>query len=338
MKTNFLLTFIFAINVIFAQIPKNGLVAYYALDGNANADSAICMNNGTNNGALSTSNSCSIANSAMSFNGTSNYLEVADCAGLHVPQSLSICAWVKAKGFCSGLSQNNYIVSKGFGLDPGAIGLLYADADDNNNMVLTPSFEKFYLSIGGIPSSGNQVVVKSSTIVQLNVWYFVVGTFDGMNMKMYVNAAIEKDTSFLSNIAINTDNLLIGKHKPVGSNFDFWVNGDIDDVLIYNRALMPTEIQDIYNSHCWATAIEDERQNVIKVFPNPAHESLQIEWNTIQPERIEIRDFTGKSILQKEWEKSNLNTSIDVSNLARGMYLVKIVGKEGEYLQKFVKE
>ena len=338
MKTNLLLTFIFAVNVIFAQIPKNGLVAYYALDGNANADSAICMNNGTNNGALSTSNSCSIANSAMSFNGTSNYIEVADCAGLHVAQSLSICAWVKAKGFCSGLSQNNYIVSKGFGLDPGAIGLMYADGDDNDAFVLTPSLEKFYLSIGGIPSSGNQVLVKSSTIVQLNVWYFVVGTFDGMNMKMYVNAAIEKDTSFLSNIAINTDNLLIGKHKPVGSNFDFWVNGDIDDVLIYNRALMLSEIQDIYNSHCWATALETEIQNAVKLFPNPASQTLQIEWNTIQPEKIEIIDFTGKSILQKDLETGNESTNIDVSNLAKGIYLVKVFAKEEEYLEKFVKE
>ena len=336
MKTNLLLTFIFAINVIFAQIiPTNGLVAYYPLNGNANVDSTTC-NNGVNNGALPTFNSCNSANSAMSFNGISNYIEVADCPNLHVANGLSMCGWVKVKGFYPAQGQNNYIVGRGFATAPGAIGLLYSDGDDNDGSVLTPSLEKFYFSIADI---SGQLLVQSSTIVQLNVWYFVVGTFNGNQMKMYVNGVPDGiPTNVLTNIPINTDNLLIGKHKPVGPNYDYWVNGDIDDVIIYNQELTALEILDMYNSHCWATAIEDEIQDVINVFPNPTSEMLQIEWNMIQPEKIEIRDFTGKSVLQKDLETGNEHTNIDVSNLAKGIYLVKVFAKEKEYLEKFVKE
>ena len=157
-------------------------------------------------------------------------------------------------------------------------------------------------------------------------------------MRLYLNGVLDNIKSNI-NIVIpqNVQNLSIGGMLDNG-NLSYPVNGYIDDVRIYNFALTSQEIQDIYDQHCWATAIENEVQNVVKLFPNPASEMLQIEWNTIQPEKIAIIDFTGKIVLQKELETSKQNTNLDVSNLAKGMYLVKIVGKEGEYSQKFVKE
>jgi len=55
---------------VFAQIPTNGLIAYYAFSGNAN-DQSGNSNNGTVTNATLTSDRFGNANSAYSFNGSS---------------------------------------------------------------------------------------------------------------------------------------------------------------------------------------------------------------------------------------------------------------------------
>ncbi len=332
MKTNLLkfgLGILCLMNFAFAQIiPQNGLVAYYALDGNADADSAICMNNGTNNGALSTTNSCNMANRAMSFDGVSDYIEIAHCQGLEVSNGLSICAWVKPKALnYVDVCRASFIVSKGHDHQAGHFQLMFIDTVGCN-----PGISGILGFIFGIDETNN-IVSGVSTVdnYALNNWYFVVGTFDKNIYKIYVNATLKNSQAVPTfNIPINTQNLFIGEMpNPNSTPALYHANADIDDVVIYNRPLTAQEILDMYNQHCWTTAIEDKMQDAIKLFPNPANEMLQIEWNTMQPERVEIIDFTGKSVLQKALETSNLTTGIEVSSLAKGMYLVKIVGKEG---------
>jgi len=54
-----------------AQIPTNGLVAYYLFNSNAN-DGTVNANNGTVYGATLTTNRFGVANSAYKFNGTNH--------------------------------------------------------------------------------------------------------------------------------------------------------------------------------------------------------------------------------------------------------------------------
>ncbi len=337
MKTNsfkFSIAFFLLIQFSYAQIPTDRLVAHYPLDGNANEMTGHC-NFGLGTLALPTSDLCNTSNKALAFNGASSSIEVAVCDSLNMISEVSLSVWVKLTTFSTDTCQGNFIVGKGSDGNVGFYGLFCADnspiAPVNDCFTLNPLDEKFTFQInfGGTPQS------TSFGPPSLNTWYHIVGTYDNSQLKLYINSQIKAITNYSGNMISNNENLFIGR---VGNSNGYFTNGSIDDVRIYRRALTGDEVQILYEQHCWATGVETEAQNVVKLFPNPAHESLQIEWNTFQPEKIEIIDFMGKSVLENTLGTNNLNTSIDVPNLARGMYLVKIVGKEGEYWQKFVKE
>ena len=61
--------------------PADGIVGYWSLSGNAN-DTSNNANNGTVNGATPTTNRFGIANEAYEFNGTSDFIEIADSNSL----------------------------------------------------------------------------------------------------------------------------------------------------------------------------------------------------------------------------------------------------------------
>ena len=79
-----------------------------------------------------------------------------------------------------------------------------------------------------------------------DVWEHIVGTFDGTNVKIYVNGVLKSEKSFASETSIvyvNTSNL-IGRFNNNDGEFE----GDIDDVRIYNVALGPEEVAKLYNN------------------------------------------------------------------------------------------
>jgi hypothetical protein len=72
-------------------------------------------------------------------------------------------------------------------------------------------------------------------------WYHVAGTYDGAEMKIYING--EFTGGWVTNISRTTDagNLQIGALRKPGE--ESWLNGTIDEVRIYDRALSKEEIQ-----------------------------------------------------------------------------------------------
>src|ERR1017187_9935501 len=69
----------------------NGLVSYYPFNGNAN--DAFGTNNGTNHGAILTTNRFIAANSAYLFNGSSSYIDFGTPSNLSFTSNFTITAW-----------------------------------------------------------------------------------------------------------------------------------------------------------------------------------------------------------------------------------------------------
>ena len=76
-----------------AQIPTNGLVAYYPFSGNAN-DSSGNGNNGTVNGANLSTDRFGKANSAYSFNGLKSIINT-NWVGIQGQNDRTISMWFK---------------------------------------------------------------------------------------------------------------------------------------------------------------------------------------------------------------------------------------------------
>ena len=77
-----------------------------------------------------------------------------------------------------------------------------------------------------------------------DVWYHVIGTFDGSTIRLFVNGnEIGTGTVYSGNIASSTNNLLIANNPLASRHF----NGQIDEVKVFNYALSPLQIKTEYN-------------------------------------------------------------------------------------------
>ena len=83
-------------------------------------------------------------------------------------------------------------------------------------------------------------------------------------------------------------------------------------------------------------SLEDNILKNLIVYPNPASESIWIQNSTIiNTSTITIYDVVGKVILHKEIN-NYLKKSIDVSNLSKSLYLIKIVSENKKITKKIV--
>ncbi len=77
--------------------------------------------------------------------------------------------------------------------------------------------------------------------------------------------------------------------------------------------------------------------NSIAVYPNPASSTITISGNNLSLNNVEMTDMNGRVV-----KTSNLNgvgeSHIEISDLASGMYLLKINSNEGIVTRKLVKE
>jgi len=72
-----------------------------------------------------------------------------------------------------------------------------------------------------------------------------VGTFDGSNVRVYLNGALETTTAASGSLNQTTDIVSIAKGL---NNNSYNFNGKIDEVSIWNSALSSDAVTEIYNS------------------------------------------------------------------------------------------
>lgn len=92
-------------------------------------------------------------------------------------------------------------------------------------------------------------ITSSSTITDLN-WHFIVVVIDrNGNGQIHIdNGSSEGSTSINSEtMDISTDVLYMGRSSFEGSGYIYF-NGYIDNVMICDKTLIPTEISDLYNN------------------------------------------------------------------------------------------
>ncbi len=84
----------------------------------------------------------------------------------------------------------------------------------------------------------------SETVIEDSVWYFIAGTWDGTTSKIYINGVLEHEIYPPAIIGNYNSDLYIGTYGSKISQYS--INGVIDDVRIYNRALSSEEIETLY--------------------------------------------------------------------------------------------
>jgi len=214
------------------DVVKNGLVACYPFDGNAN-DASTNGNNGTVNGATLTADRFGKQNSAYQFDGNS-YIEVKDSNSLDLTTGLTMVAWVNSRGqkvvadICAGCG--GIILNKELAYE--------MTLTENTSLIRYALF-----------LNGSMQWSDTGVSVPLNQWTLIVISYDGDTEKVYKNGELVHQRVVKGSIPTTNYPLGIGSRKYPWAGGDQWVskfNGQIDDVSIYNRALTEEEIKKLY--------------------------------------------------------------------------------------------
>lgn len=228
-------------NSLFAQVNLNqGLVAYYPFTGNANDQSGNNNNPSFNNATL-TSDRFGNPNSAYSFDGSGSYIQIPNSASLNLGNQISLCAWVKPEGYYSGTCHGNSILMKGDGdYLPGNYHLRfddngYTDGQNCVNPITDEAHENFYGVNTGVPAGGY------NPFIQIGQWYSVVFTYDGVTAKLYVNCELVITNQITTSSFSNAYDLFLGRLND--PQYPYWLNGVLDEVRIYNRAINQDEVK-----------------------------------------------------------------------------------------------
>ena len=106
-------------------------------------------------------------------------------------------------------------------------------------------------------------------------------------------------------------------------------SGSVAILRIYNYALDSNAVDDVYTDLSGTLAVNNKQENDLNtlVYPNPVADELNITLPANDIYTYSIMSFTGSVI--KSGNISNASNKIDVSILPAGMYVLKVVGKDG---------
>lgn len=230
MKKLLLIGALFISIIIQAQIPTEGLVAYYPFNGNANDESGN-SNNGTVNGASLTIDRFGEINSAYSFDGVDDYINVTKSILSSTSTSLSISMWFKSS------DDDAHLIS-----DRSGAGNTSKYSISISQTTLASGCEDGNCS-GGCPSFSSYMEYP------INRWNHVV---------LIKNKEENVSNIYLNGIEVGfrtffcytnfTSPTAIGRGNSYYTS-DGYLNGEIDDIRIYNKVLSVTDINKLLNEN-----------------------------------------------------------------------------------------
>jgi hypothetical protein len=209
-----------------------GLVAHYPFSGNA-LDSSGNHHDGNVHGATLATDRFGVPNSAYAFNGIDNDIEVPHNNALNPRAAITFAGWFQTNS----TSRVGNILSKGSDVAAGFYVARLHPAPINLGLGIM-----FTQDVAtSLPTSVN----PSSVVPSVGQWYFFAVTYDGQRLCGYLDGVVKDSLSVVKTLGSNEGPLSIGRHPLPG--YDYWFDGKIDDIRLYNRALSSSEIVDLYH-------------------------------------------------------------------------------------------
>jgi hypothetical protein len=214
-----------------SYVPTNGLMGWWPFNGNANDESGN-GNHGVVNGAILTTDRFGISGKAFDFDGISNDIVVQNSNSLNITGTeLSISYWLYYQNPTTQYTFKG--ISKGGWDAQGGYELIFRGGPNNSS-----------LEING---AGGGTYCESINQYS-NQWINIVAIVNNGINKIYING-IEQITlttgNGLINLSASSLPLYFGRREPLNSYAGF-LDGKLDDIGIWNRALTQQEINNVY--------------------------------------------------------------------------------------------
>jgi len=221
------------LNLVYADCPtcQNGLIAYWDFNGDA-VDSSGNGNDGTVNGAILTSG---VLGQAYEFDGADDYVNFTSSLPPGSATKLTVSKWFKLDNY-----HNNY---------RGIWGKYISDSSRIGEEVYKDGSLYFVMGNGA-----NGYSYSPPGTISLDQWYHTIIVYDGDGasnddkVKVYVNGVNQSliHDNIPSSLFSSSLDFKVGDSSVTGIHAPF--DGIVDEVSIWDRALNPTEISQLYNS------------------------------------------------------------------------------------------
>ena len=195
------------------SVPTSGLVAWYPFNGNANDASGNGGTGSVTNASLAFDR-FGKANSAYDFDGVSSQISAATMYFAHANQ-VSVSLWVKTPP------------------QP----LRYFAMCSDFGVWTEDSTAGIAISLPGTNSASGRFTT--------NAWSHIVGTYDSTTIRVYIGGQLRDSVLWAGSLAPLDRNLVFGMFSGA-----YW-QGTLDDVRIYNRAVTPAEVVELYHEGGW---------------------------------------------------------------------------------------
>jgi hypothetical protein len=217
---------------------SNGLVGYWKMDEsswtNDCSTSSVTDSSGNNHHGAACPNSTGPTGGSSGkfgfsgdFDGTNDYVTITHTSTLMPTEAITVATWLNFDTISNDMTP---IFKES-----------YVDANNNSGYVIRVANSNrptFCIENNSV----NCLSTFSSGAMSTGTWYHVVGTFDGSTIKIFFNGQLNNTLSYSGAIGNSTANLIFSENFN-GYRFD----GKLDEVRIYNRALSPAEVSQLYN-------------------------------------------------------------------------------------------
>ncbi len=236
--------------------------------------------------------------------------------------------------------QSNWSILRGRVGTPNSLDVTVTSA---NVTFATPDVYPKLALTGALSTIGNLYYGKAGTFSatiqntggEFNSYlsFYLTSTEANSTSKQINNDPINIPSGATKTIEISDDITLTPGTYVLTLNYDANNNQDSPSMVL----LTPNENNSrnvIISSG--ATGIEEASIGKLCVYPNPATDLIYVQSPSIV-KSILIFDISGKSALLKEPMTAG-NIPISVSDLSKGVYLIKIETEDGSYTEKFFKK
>ena len=192
------------------------------------------------------------------FDGVDDYVDCGNAVNF-TSEDFTLSTWIYINSLpLSGTASTPVLFYKGgYNINGYYLQLDYGAAHHNGGF-------KFHTNQSG----ATQITYSDASILSIGQWIHITAVRSGSNVDLYLNGRDVTNTHAThTNPASSSNNFLISSYNNSG----YYLDGSIDSVLIYNRALSAEEIKTLYhNPFCNLIRVPVHRYSVAAAPPPSA--------------------------------------------------------------------
>lgn len=300
------------------------LIAYYPFTQNADDVSGNALH-GQAFGAQLTEDANGNPFSAYFFDGINDNIRVANNSILNFKDAITVSCWFQPALF------------------PGREIFIASHGSWQNRWKISITPEQ-HIRWTVNSSAGPIGDLDSRLTVEVDSFYQVGATYDGQWMALYLNGELHSYRPMAGDIRSSPVGLTIGQMLPDNSDFNF--RGVIDEVKIFDFALTPGEMKEVYEEGVVNNISFPGGAGVspgLKLSPNPVNNELFVQYPGVKEKRASflLYNVSGQLLWQREMNVPagypDTRISIDVNGLPGGLYFLGMRANASFLMGRFVK-